>query len=113
MHYVSPRACFLLDGLLLAFNTLKKLVEGIGKLLHAFILELLCNLVVVDADFLKGCQLSFGLRNVVLNGTTDSSMIAKVLDRLKWHCVHGIGTDQLFGVEYITIGRIFRACASP
>ncbi len=43
---------FLLNGLFLVINALEELVERIGKLLHPFILELLRNLIVVNANLL-------------------------------------------------------------
>src|SRR5437588_3332257 len=92
------RACselLLPKHLLLAFNTLKQLVEGVRKLLHTFLLQLLSNLVVVDSDFLEGREFSLRLWDVVLDAVAHSSMIAEVLDRLQWHSVHGVRADQL------------------
>src|SRR6516165_6821145 len=113
MNCQSPRACLFLDGLLLAFYTPKKLMEGVSKFLHTFILQLFRYLGVVNANFLKCCNHILCLLNVFFNGEKDSSMIAEVFDRFKWHSVHCVGTDQFFRVQYITIGWIFRACAGP
>src|SRR6266700_4645798 len=40
-------------------------------------------------------------------------MLAEMLDRGEGHSVHRVGTDQFLDVQYIPVGRIFRACAGP
>src|SRR5436305_10645492 len=40
-------------------------------------------------------------------------MLAEVLDRLKWHGIHGVRTGQFLCVQHIAVGRIFRARAGP
>src|SRR5258708_6879747 len=41
------------------------------------------------------------------------TVIAEVLDSLRRHSVNSIRTDQFLGIQYIPIGRVFRAGAGP
>ncbi len=88
-------------------------MEGIGEFLYTLIQELLCNLVVMNTNFLEGGKFCPGLWYIVLDGEADYTMIAEGFDGLKWHGVHGIGADQLLGVQHIAISGVFRACAGP
>jgi len=104
---------FLLDGLLLTLNAFKQLMEGIGELLHAFILELLGHLIVVDADFLKSVKFRVSLRNVVLDAKAHSTVIAEVLNSFQRHRIHGVWANEFLRVQHIAIGRIFGTRAGP
>src|SRR6266702_191611 len=95
----------------LAFNACKQLVEGVGEPLHAFLLQLPGDLIVVDPNVLEGCEFRLRLLDVVLNGESHPAMLAEVLDRLEWHGIHRVRTDQFLGVQHIAVGRIFRTGA--
>src|SRR5216684_7440537 len=88
-------------------------MEGVCELLHAFVLQLLGDLIVVDAYFFKRCKFGPGLWNVVLDGAADPAMIAEVLDGFQWHGVDGIRANEFLGVEHVAVCRIFRAGAGP
>ena len=104
---------FLLDGLLLALNAFKQLMEGIRKLFHAFILELLGHLIVVDANFLKSVKFRISLRNVVLDAKAHSTVIAEVLNSFQRHRIHGVWADEFLCVQHIAIGRVLGTCTGP
>src|SRR5437588_9765563 len=104
---------FLLDGLLLTLNAFKQLMEGIGELLHAFILELLGHLVIVNTDFLKSVKFRVSLRNVVLDAKAHSTVIAEVLDGFQRHRIHGVWADEFLCVQYIAVGRVLGTGAGP
>src|SRR2546422_11121564 len=95
----------LLNGLLLALNTFKELVEGVRKLLHTLIQQLLSNLIVMNANFLKRVKFCIRLGNVVLDAVTHLTMIAEVLDGLQRHRINRMGANEFLCIQYITIGR--------
>ena len=80
-------------GLALVLDTSEQLMEGVGKLLHTFILKLLCHLVVVDAELFEGIKFSVSLGNIVLDTVAYSSMVTEVLDSFQRHCVHSLRAD--------------------
>ena len=41
------------------------------------------------------------------------AMVTEVIDGLKRHSIHCAGTNQFLGIEYVTVGWILRAGASP
>ena len=104
---------FLLDGLLFTLNAFKQLMEGIGELLHAFILELLGHLIVVNANFLKGVKFRVSLWNVVLDAKAHSTVIAEVLNSFQRHRIHGVWADEFLCVQHIAVGRVLGTSAGP
>src|SRR5689334_16537066 len=88
-------------------------MEGVGELLHALILELPSDLIVVDSYCFECVQRSLSLRNIFLDGEADSPMVAEVLDGFQRHSIDGIGADEFLSVEHVAVCRIFCAGAGP
>jgi hypothetical protein len=88
-------------------------MEGIRKLLNAFVLELLRDSVIMNADLLKGIEFCPGLVEVIFDGRLDDAMVAEVLDGFERHGIDRIRPDQLLGVQDVAVGRVFGAGAGP
>src|SRR2546428_5979733 len=101
------------DGFLFTGDSCKELVEGIGEFLHTFVLELLCYLVVIDVDFLKGSEKGVGFWDVVLDAVAHLAVIAEVLDGFERHGIYGMRADEFFRVEDVAVGGILSAGAGP
>src|ERR1051326_5052841 len=104
---------FLFNGFFLALNALKQLMEGIGELLHAFILELLGHLVIVDADVLKGVKFRVSLRDALFDTKARLAVIFEVLNSFQRHRIHGVQANEFLRIEHIAVCRIFGTGASP
>src|SRR5207245_7346334 len=80
------------DGALLA-DALLQLVERVAELLHAFALERVGHVVVVDAGLAEVVEELARLVQSLLEGVCDDAVILEGLDRLLRHRVHGVGAD--------------------
>src|SRR5579875_3983817 len=109
----SVRRLARLDGLMLAFDPLEQIMEGIGELLHALILQLLRDLIVMNADLLQLVKRGAGAIQIIFDTVAYSAVIAEVLDGLQRHCVHGIRADQFLGIEHVAVCRVLGAGAGP
>src|SRR4051812_42939996 len=103
------------DGLALGAHPVEQLLERVGELLHALLLERRHDVVVVDAH--RGqllVQQRLGLLEVVLDGVAAHlAVILEGPDRLLRHRVHRARPDQLLDVEDVPVRRVLRGSGSP
>ena len=68
-------------------------LERLGESLHALHLELVRDLVQVDAHARELLQLAAGQVDVLVEAAPDLAVLAKRGERRGWDRVHGVGTD--------------------
>ncbi len=92
----------------------QQLVERIGELLHAFGLEHLDDIVVVDAGRRQINEQLLRLGPALENRVSANlAVIGKRLDGLRRHRVHRVGADQLLDVDHVAIGGVLRRRGRP
>src|SRR5258706_1449092 len=98
----------------LGAHPLEQLLEGVGELLHAFHLERLADVVVVDADRRELLeQLVRFLHTLRDRVASHLSVILEGFDRLLRHRVHGERADQLLHVHHVAVRRVLRRGRRP
>src|SRR4051794_30852421 len=88
----------------LGLDVVEQLVEGLGELLHALLLERRDDVVVVDPRLAQVVEDLLGVVDVALERVApDLAVVLEVLDRLGRHRVDGVGPDQLLDVHRVLV----------
>src|SRR5205085_12043366 len=94
-------------------NGVDQLVERIGELLDAVLLQPQRDLVHGDASLLDRRERGARLVDVLIDGALHHGVVEEGLDCPRRHRVHGVGADELLGVEDIAILGVLGAGAGP
>ncbi len=87
----------------LLFDVGEELLEGLGELLDALLLEHRDDVVVVDAGGLQVLEDLAGALDVLLDRVADLGVVLNRLDRLARHRVDRVGPGELLDVEDVAV----------
>src|SRR5919109_783430 len=97
----------------LGADPVEQLLERIGKLLLALLLQRLDDAVVVDAGLGEIVQQPARFVNALRQRLGDSAVILEGLDRLLRHRVHRRRPDQLLDVHHVAVLGVLRRGGCP
>src|SRR5439155_310888 len=95
-------------------HAVEERVVGLAEELDSFYFELSGQRVQVDPDLAKRREDGARLGNVFLRGVAPHlAVVAEGVDRLGWHRVDGVGSDELLDVEHVAARRVLHTRARP
>src|SRR5215213_4311159 len=92
---------------------LDELVEGVGELLDALLLEHIGYVLVGYASFFEILQELAGLVDVFLDGLADVGMVLHVLDGGLRHGVDRVRADEVLDVHHVGVLRVLGRGGCP
>src|SRR5690349_5753761 len=91
----------------------KKAIVRLGKRIDAIVLQFRRDGIQVNAQVPELGNIRFRLRNILGNGFLRAAMVPECSKRFGRHSIDRLRANQLLDIQYVGIGGILGAGASP